>query len=41
MTIFSREMNKPCVIGTRVATEVFKDGDVVLVDAVKGIVQKI
>ncbi|MBI2444163.1 MAG: hypothetical protein HYV42_02910 [Candidatus Magasanikbacteria bacterium] len=39
--IVSREMGKPCVIGTRVATQVFKDGDLVEVDAIKGIVQKI
>lgn len=39
--IVSREMNKPCVIGTKIATKVFKDGDEVLVDALKGLVQKI
>jgi len=39
--IVSREMNKPCVIGTRNATQVFKDGDRVEVDANNGIVRKI
>jgi pyruvate,water dikinase len=37
--IISREMNKPCVIATRVATKIFKDGDLVEVDADKGIVK--
>ena len=32
-------MRKPCVIGTHVATKVLKDGDVVEVDADKGIVK--
>ena len=36
--IIAREMKKPCIIGTRYATEVFKDGDEVEVDAEKGIV---
>lgn len=36
--IVAREMKKPCVIGTRVATKVLKDGDMVEVDAVQGIV---
>jgi phosphohistidine swiveling domain-containing protein len=39
--IVSREMKKPCVIGTKIATKVFKDGDLVEVDANKGIVTKI
>lgn len=37
--IISRELNKPCVIGVQVATEVLKDGDSVEVDANKGIVK--
>lgn len=37
--IISREINKPCVIGTRFATQVFKDGDTLEVDAEKGIVR--
>ncbi len=39
--IVARELNKPCVIGTKIATKVFKDGDLVEVDAEKGIVRKI
>jgi phosphoenolpyruvate synthase/pyruvate phosphate dikinase len=39
--IVSREMNKPCVVGTRKATKVFKDGDSIEVDADKGIVRKL
>lgn len=32
-------MNKPCVIGTKIATKVLKDGMEVEVDATKGIVR--
>ncbi len=39
--IISREMNKPCIIGTKHATKILKDGDLVEVDADKGIVRKI
>lgn len=39
--IVAREMNKPCIIGTKIATQVFKDGDMVEVDANKGVVRKI
>jgi len=39
--IIAREMKKPCIIGTKIATKVFKDGDMVEVDAEKGIVRKI
>jgi phosphohistidine swiveling domain-containing protein len=39
--IVSRELGVPCVIGTKIATKVFKDGDLVEVDANKGIVRKI
>ncbi len=38
-SIVSREMNKPCIIGTKIATEIFKDGDVVEVDADHGTVR--
>ena len=37
--IVAREMKKPCIIGTKIATQVLKDGDFVEVDAVKGIVK--
>ena len=39
--VVSRELKKPCVIGTKNATKVFKDGDHVEVDADHGIVRKI
>lgn len=39
--IMAREMKKPCVIGTKIATKVFKDGDLVEVDATRGVVHKI
>jgi phosphoenolpyruvate synthase/pyruvate phosphate dikinase len=31
--IISRELKKPCIIGTKMATKTFKDGDMVEVDA--------
>jgi phosphohistidine swiveling domain-containing protein len=37
--IVSRELKKPCVVGTKIATHVLKDGDEVEVDAEKGIVK--
>ncbi|MFH1780219.1 MAG: PEP-utilizing enzyme [Candidatus Micrarchaeota archaeon] len=39
--IVSREMRKPCVVGTKVATKIFKDGDLIEVDASKGLVKKL
>ncbi len=39
--IVCRELDIPCVIGTKVATKVFKDGDRVEVDATEGIIRKI
>ncbi|MFH0977765.1 MAG: PEP-utilizing enzyme [Candidatus Woesearchaeota archaeon] len=39
--IVSREMHKPCIVGTGIATRVFKDGDLVEVDATNGIVKRI
>ena len=39
--IVAREMKKPCIIGTRIATKILKDGDMVEVDANNGIVKKI
>lgn len=39
--IVAREMKKPCVIGTKFATKILRDGDMVEVDAIKGIVGKI
>lgn len=37
--IVSREMRKPCIVGTEIATKVLKDGDVVEVDATNGVVK--
>ncbi len=37
--IVSRELGKPCVVGTKIATKVLKDGDLVEVDANKGVVK--
>lgn len=38
--IVAREMKKPCVIGTKIATKVFQDGGWVEVDANNGLVRK-
>ncbi len=37
--IVARELKKPCIIGTKIATKVLKDGDMVEVNADKGIVK--
>jgi phosphohistidine swiveling domain-containing protein len=37
--IISREMKKPCIIGTKHATQALHDGDLVEVDADKGVVR--
>ncbi|MCD4760375.1 hypothetical protein K8R42_00570 [bacterium] len=37
--IVAREMKKPCIIGTKIATKIFKDGDTVIVDANHGIIK--
>lgn len=39
--IISRELGIPCVIGTKIATRVFKNGDKAEVDAEKGVVRKL
>jgi phosphohistidine swiveling domain-containing protein len=39
--IVARELKKPCITGTKFATKIFKDGDLVEVDANKGIVRKL
>lgn len=39
--IISRELKKPCVIGTGIATDVLVDGELVEVDAMRGVVRKI
>ena len=37
--IVARELKKPCIIGTKFATQILKDGDLVEVDAERGIVK--
>lgn len=39
--IVCRELGKPCIIGTKHATQIFKNGDIIEVDTEKGIVKKI
>jgi pyruvate, water dikinase len=39
--IVAREMDKPCVIGTKIATKNLKDGDSINMDIEKGIITKI
>ncbi len=39
--IIARELNKPCIVGTKIATKVLKNGDIIEVDAERGIVKKI
>ena len=39
--IVSRELKIPCIVGTKIATKILKDGDIVEVDAENGIVRKI
>lgn len=41
VAILSREFKIPAVFGTKIATKVFKDGDMVEVDANKGLVRKL
>lgn len=37
--IVSRELGKPCIVGTKIATKVLKDGDVVELDIINGSVR--
>jgi pyruvate,water dikinase len=37
--ILSRELGIPCVVGTRIATKVLKNGDIVEVDAFNGLIK--
>ncbi len=39
--ILARELNIPCIVGTGIATRTFHDGEIVYVDAIKGVVRKI
>ena len=37
--IVARELKKPCIVGTKIATKALKTGDVVEIDANKGVVK--
>jgi len=37
--IVAREMKKPCIVGTKIATQILKNGDLIEIDANKGIVK--
>jgi phosphohistidine swiveling domain-containing protein len=39
--VLARELGIPCVVGTQVATRLFKDGDLIKVDAAAGVVRKV
>ena len=39
--IVSRELGVPCIVGTKIATKVLKNGDLIKVDANKGVVKKL
>ncbi|MFA4818876.1 MAG: PEP-utilizing enzyme [Patescibacteria group bacterium] len=39
--IVCRELRIPCIVGTKIATRIFKDGDLVEVDTKRGIVRKL
>jgi phosphohistidine swiveling domain-containing protein len=39
--VVARELNIPCIVGTKHATKVLKDGDLVEVDATNGVVRRI
>ncbi|PIR92751.1 hypothetical protein COU01_00040 [Candidatus Falkowbacteria bacterium CG10_big_fil_rev_8_21_14_0_10_44_15] len=39
--IIARELHKPCVIGTKIATKIFRNGERVEVDANQGVVKKL
>jgi phosphohistidine swiveling domain-containing protein len=39
--IIAREIRKPCIVGTKIATKVLKDGDLVEVDADHGIIKRL
>ena len=39
--IVAREFKKPCIVGTKIATQIFKTGDFVEINTNKGIIRKI
>src|SRR3990172_2351547 len=40
-SIISREMDLPCIVGTKIATDIFKDGDLIELNAYEGVARKI
>lgn len=40
-SVIAREFGKPCIVGAKMATRVFKTGDLVEVDAEKGVVRRL
>lgn len=38
--IVARELKTPCIVGTKIGTKIFKNGDMVEVDATRGVVKK-
>ena len=39
--IVAREMKKPCIIGTKIATQILKDGDWIEIDTKKGDIRRV
>ena len=39
--IISREFKIPCIVGTKIGVKIFRDGDILEVDALSGIVRKV
>lgn len=39
--IVSRELKKPCIVGTKEATQTFQDGELIEMDTSTGIVKKV
>ena len=39
--IVAREIKVPCIVGTKIGTKVFRNGDLIEVDAVNGVVRKL
>jgi len=40
-SIISREMDLPCIVGTKIATDIFKDGDLIELNAYEGVARKL
>jgi phosphohistidine swiveling domain-containing protein len=41
VALLARDKNKPCIVGTHVATKLLRDNDTIIVDADKGTIRKI